>query len=145
MRWRLGFIAGRPDGRRGQRWETAMDERDAYRAAPAAVPPPNAEDGLPPLAPPPPVGTELPNAPGDRAGKPAELVAAGTAGWLLARCAGRTGTARVAGRAATVAVGRTGTAAVGSPRRPRGPAGRGPRMAAPRTAGTGARTQQRPA
>jgi len=44
-----------------------MDERDAYRAAPGAVPPPDGEDGLPPLAPPPPVGTEIPNATDDEA------------------------------------------------------------------------------
>lgn len=44
-----------------------MDERDAYRAAPAAVPPSDAEDGLPPLAPPPPVGTVLPNGAEDEA------------------------------------------------------------------------------
>src|SRR5437763_6340238 len=39
-----------------------MDERNAYREVPPAAVPaaPDAEDGLPPLAPPPPVGTELP-------------------------------------------------------------------------------------
>jgi len=39
-----------------------MDERNAYREVPPAAVPaaPDAEDGLPPLAPPPPVGTVLP-------------------------------------------------------------------------------------
>ncbi len=39
-----------------------MDERNAYREVPPGAVPAD-EDGLPPLAPPPPVGTELPPEP----------------------------------------------------------------------------------
>ncbi len=62
-----------------------MDERNAYREVPPGAVPaaPDAEDGLPPLAPPPPVGTELPpEAPDEYTGDPYELPPPPVAGTL---------------------------------------------------------------